>query len=93
MSKNGGLGSKRIGSMTSKGMGKCEANSRAEQCGNGRGLTKGKGEYMDIEENLLIQDIAAPKPQDHLISIQKQLSSLEHELKKIKEKMNKLKGD
>ena len=42
MSKNGGIGSKRIGSMTSKGMGKCSADSPAEQCGNAYKVSKGK---------------------------------------------------
>jgi len=69
MSKNGGLGRKRIDNKDSKGLGKCPPNSRGEQCGNGRGLTKGNGEglfkekkgklsnpYMTEEELILPKD-------------------------------------
>jgi len=48
MSKNGGLGRKRIDNKDSKGLGKCPPNSRGEQCGNGRGLGKGKGESEEL---------------------------------------------
>lgn len=49
MSKNGGMGSKRIGSMTSKGMGKCSAGTPAEQCGNAHEVSKGKKPWTSRE--------------------------------------------
>lgn len=52
MSKNGGLGSKRIGSMTSRGMGKCDAGSRAEQCGNARKVSKGRNKWVGKEKEV-----------------------------------------
>ena len=50
MSKNGGMGSKRIGSMTSKGMGKCSAGSPAEQCGNANEVSKGNKSWTSKEK-------------------------------------------
>lgn len=45
MSKESGMGSKRIGSMTSRGMGKCSAGSPAEQCGNAKRVSKGNKKW------------------------------------------------
>lgn len=52
MSKNGGMGSKRIGSMTSKGMGKCEAGTHAEQCGNSRKVLKRNKQWVSKEKEI-----------------------------------------
>lgn len=93
MSKKGGLGSKRIGSMTSKGMGKCSAGSKAEQCGNGIGLGSGKLENMEKIKFHPGLDLPPLKTLDHLVNLQTQLSSLEVELKKVQEKISRLKGD
>lgn len=41
MSKNSGLGRKRIGSMSNKGMGKCPVGAPGEQCGNAKKVSKG----------------------------------------------------
>jgi len=92
MSKNGGMGSKRIGSMTSRGMGHCEAESRAEQCGNGRCLGKGRGQGMDKKQNFkehIHENIETPI-KDELASLEKQAKDLKIELEIIKERIIKL---
>ena len=96
MTKGGGMGTKRDGSRAGKGMGKCEPNSRAEQCGNGRGLDKGKFEGMTQETGLnpFSPNIPVNKPilsqTKDLILLKKQAKELEGELKKIKDKILKL---
>lgn len=42
MSKNTGLGRKRIGSMSNKGMDKCDATSDGKQCGRQKKVSKGE---------------------------------------------------
>lgn len=44
MSKNTGIGRKRIGSMSNKGMDKCDTTSHGKQCG--RQKTVSKGEHL-----------------------------------------------
>lgn len=92
MSKGGSMGTKRIGSMTSKGMGKCEPDSRAEQCGSGRGLGKGKFEGMTAPSG--INPFMPNKPfiphADELKLLKKHAEELEAELKKLQSKISKL---
>ncbi len=92
MSKESGMGSKRIGSMTSRGMGHCEANSRAEQCGNGRGLNKGKNQGMDRKQNFkdYVHENVATPISDELTSLENQAKALNIELNIVKEKITKL---
>ena len=94
MSKNSGMGSKRIGSMTSKGMGKCDAGTRAEQCGNERVVKKGANENLGKikPKNLYTPDQPLTHP-EHLTVLQDKLYSLELDLNKIREKLLKIKGD
>lgn len=42
MSKNTGMGRKRIGSMSNKGMDKCDATSNGKQCGRQKKVSKGE---------------------------------------------------
>lgn len=42
MSKEGGMGRKRIGARMNKGMDKCDVTSHGKQCGRPKDVSKGK---------------------------------------------------
>jgi hypothetical protein len=42
MSKGSGMGRKRIGALSNKGMDKCDVGSHSKQCGRPKEITKGK---------------------------------------------------
>ena len=80
--------------MTSKGMGKCDAGARAEQCGNERQVKKGQGEHMEkgMAKNFFTPELPVGHL-ENLTSLNKQLAALELDLNKIREKILKLKSD
>lgn len=53
MSKNSGMGSKRIGARLNKGMDKCDVSSHGKQCGRIRQITKG-GKMHIIKKRVII---------------------------------------
>ena len=53
MSKNTGMGRKRITQKISKGMDKCDVASHSKQCGNAKEVSKGKFFHTKKEHSLL----------------------------------------
>lgn len=70
MSKGGGIGSKRAGSHTNKGMGKC-AGAHSKQCGSGYEMKEQYGHEMEKK-----------RPHKHMSS--QELSEHKNTLKNIK---------
>lgn len=64
MSKGGGIGSKRAGSHTNKGMGKC-TGAHAKQCGSGYELKERHGHEMERKhqnhKNIAFKNISEQK--------------------------------
>lgn len=48
MSRESGMGRKRIGARINKGMDKCDASSHTKQCGRPKKVSK--GEHLKIEQ-------------------------------------------
>lgn len=95
MSKNSGMGRKRIDNKDSKGLGKCLAGSRAEQCGNGRGINKTKFKWSGkaSASNPFCKENPTDRKCEEIELLQKQAEELERDLKYIKTKMEKLNGN
>lgn len=106
MSKNSGMGRKRIDNRDSKGLGKCTLGGHAEQCGNAKKITKGKYEWDSMKNEWEINkhtsnpfeadmntSVTYHKGVENLKYLQKQASQLEKDLKKVKEKIEKLNGN
>lgn len=50
MSKGSGMGRKRIGSLSNKGMDKCDAGSHGKQCGRAKSVSKGNQQFQEKKE-------------------------------------------
>lgn len=91
MSKNSGMGRKRIENRDSKGLGKCLPRARAEQCGNGK-LNRDKFQWSgkaSASNPFCASNPLDPKC-DEVEMLKKQATELEGELKQIRDKIFKL---
>lgn len=52
MSKNTGMGRKRIGSKMEKGIDRCDVGSHGKQCGRQKEVTKGNKHWMSPEKEI-----------------------------------------
>lgn len=68
MSKGSGMGRKRIGSLSNKGMDRCDATSHGKQCGRAKEVSKGNKHWMSPEKEIEIEldhdDIFIKKHED-----------------------------
>src|SRR5574344_1338347 len=93
MSKNSGMGRKRIDNKDSKGLGKCIVGSRAEQCGNAKNVNnKGKFKWSGkaSASNPFCKENPTDKKCQEIELLQKQADELERDLMYIRKKMGEL---
>lgn len=93
MSKNSGMGRKRIDNKDSLGLGKCTLSGHAEQCGNGK---LKKINFRWAGKASLSNPFCIENPLDKrcgdIPTLEREALKLEKSLKDIREKISKLNG-